>query len=73
MIRLILLCLLCFILVVFIREIRRHFARETKNEELTDVIIEGELVDIDKKIASVKARNQTVRSELDELNKNEEK
>jgi len=73
MIRLILLCALCFILFVFIREIRRYFARETKNEELTDVIIEGELVDIDKKIASVKARNQTVKSELDELNENEEK
>ena len=73
MIRLILLCTLCFLLIVFIRELRRYFARDSKNEELSDVIIEGELVDIDKKIASVKARNRTVKSEIDDFNENEEK
>jgi hypothetical protein len=73
MIRLILLCTLCFILIVFIRELRRYFARESKNEELSDVIIEGELVDIDKKIASVKARNRSAKSEVDDINQNEEK
>ena len=73
MIRLILLCTLCYLLIVFIRELRRYFARESKNEELSDVIIEGELVDIDKKIASVKARNRTVKSEINDINENEEK
>jgi hypothetical protein len=62
---------------MFVRELRRYFTRDKKEQELRETFIEGELVDIELEIAEEKARQDDVRSELDELdseknNNNEE-
>jgi hypothetical protein len=52
---------------MFVRELRRYFTRDQKEQELRETFIEGELVDIELEIAEEKARQDDVRSELDEL------
>lgn len=54
-------------LVVFIRELRKYFARDQKEKELDETLIEGDVVDIERDIAEEKARQEDVRTETDEL------
>lgn len=77
MLRLFILLTLIFFLFMFVRELRRYFTRDKKEQELRETFIEGGLVDIELEIAEEKARQDDVRSELDELdseknNNNEE-
>lgn len=77
MLRLFILLTLIFFLFMFVRELRRYFTRDQKEQELRETFIEGGLVDIELEIAEEKARQDDVRSELDELdseknNNNEE-
>lgn len=67
MIRLFILFTLIFLLVVFVRELRKYFARDTKEEELRDTFIKGDLADIELEIAEEKARQEEVRIATDEL------
>ncbi len=67
MLRLFILLTLIFFLFMFVRELRRYFTRDKKEQELRETFIEGELVDIELEIAEEKARQDDVRSELDEL------
>lgn len=77
MLRLFILLTLVFFLAMFVRELRRYFARDQKEEELRETFIEGDLVDIELEIAEEKARQESVRLEVNELkseknNNNEE-
>ena len=65
MLRLFILLTLVFFLTMFVRELRRYFARD--QEELRETFIEGDLVDIELEIAEEKARQEGVRSEVNEL------
>jgi len=67
MIRLLILFTTVFLLVVFVRELRKYFSRDKKERELRDTFIEGDLVDIELEIAEEKERQKSVRSEVDEL------
>lgn len=67
MLRIFILLTLIFFLFMFVRELRRYFTRDQKEQELRETFIEGELVDIELEIAEEKARQDDVRSELDEL------
>ncbi|MBL4671731.1 MAG: hypothetical protein JKX81_05685 [Arenicella sp.] len=67
MLRLFILLTLVFFLAMFVRELRRYFTRDQKEEELRETFIEGDLVDIELEIAEEKARQEDVRSEMDEL------
>ena len=67
MVRLFILLTLVFLLAMFVRELRRYFTRDQKEEELRETFIEGDLVDIDLDIAEEKARQNGVRSEMDEI------
>lgn len=77
MLRLFILLTLVFFLAMFVRELRRYIARDQKEEELRETFIEGDLVDIELEIAEEKARQESVRLEVNELksdknNNNEE-
>jgi hypothetical protein len=52
---------------VFVRELRKYFARDKKEQELHETFIEGDLVDIELEITEEKLRQKDVRSETDEL------
>ena len=65
--RLLILLTLVFLLAVFVRELRRYFTRDRKQEELRKTFIEGDLVDIELEIAEEKVRQDDIRSETDEL------
>ena len=67
MVRLFILLTLVFFLAVFVRELRRYFTRDSKEEELRETFIEGDLVDIELEIAEEKARQQDIRSETNEI------
>lgn len=67
MVRLFILLTLVFILVMFVRELKRYFTRDQKEEELRETFIEGDLLDIELEIAEEKARQKGVRSEMGEL------
>ncbi len=73
MIRLFIIFTIVFILIVLIRELRKYFARDRKEQELKDTFIEGDLIDIELEIAEEKARQADVRSEMKELNSNNNK
>jgi hypothetical protein len=67
MFRLFILLTLIFLAALLVRELRRYFTRDQKEDELRETFIEGDLVDIELEIAEEKARQQSVRSETDEL------
>jgi hypothetical protein len=67
MVRLFILLTLVFLLVVFVRELRKYFTRDKKEEELRDTFIEGDLADIELEIAEEKVRQENVRTEMDGL------
>lgn len=67
MFRLFILLTLVFFLFMFVRELRRYFARDQKEQELRETFIEGDLVDIELEIAEEKVRQEGVRSEVHEL------
>jgi hypothetical protein len=52
---------------MFVRELRRYLTRDKKEEELRETFIEGDLVDIELEIAEEKARQENVRSEMNEI------
>ena len=67
MFRLFILLTLIFLAALLVRELRKYFTRDQKEEELRETFIEGDLVDIELEIAEEKARQKNVRSETDEL------
>lgn len=67
MFRLFILLTIVFILVLFVRELRKYFTRDKKEQELRQTFIEGDLVDIELEITEEKLRQKEVRSETDEL------
>lgn len=69
MTRLFIVLTILFILVLFVRELRKYFTRDKKERELRDTYIEGDLVDIELEIAEEKLRQEDVRSEMDDLKK----
>ena len=70
MIRLFLLMAILFLLVVFVRELKRYFLRDKKIEELRETHLEGGLVDIDLDIATEKHRQDGIASVIKDLKKN---
>jgi len=67
MVRLFILLTLVFLLAVFVRELRKYFTRDNKEQELQDTFIEGDLADIELEIAEEKLRQKNVRTATDEL------
>ncbi len=67
MVKLFILLTLIFLLFVFIRQLRKYFTRDDKEEELRDTFIEGDLADIELEIAEEKARQEDVRAATNEL------
>lgn len=67
MIRLFILLITVFLLAIFVRELRKYFSRDKKEQELHETFIEGDLVDIELEIAEEKLRQKDIRSELGEL------
>lgn len=67
MVRLLILLTLVFILVLFVRELKKYFTRDKKEEELRDTFIEGDLADIELEIAEEKVRQKDVRAAMEEL------
>lgn len=67
MFRLFIVLTLMFLAFLLVRELKRYFTRDQKEEELRETFIEGDLVDIELEIAEEKARQEDVRSETDEL------
>ena len=68
MVRLFILITLIFLLVVTVRELKKYFTRDKKEEELRDTFIEGDLADIELEIAEEKVRQEDVRAATYELN-----
>jgi hypothetical protein len=68
MVRLFILITLIFLLVVIVRELKKYFTRDKKEEELRDTFIEGDLADIELEIAEEKVRQEDVRAATHELN-----
>jgi len=68
MFRLFILITLIFLLVVIVRELRKYFTRDKKEEELRDTFIKGDLADIELEIAEEKVRQEDVRAATHELN-----
>jgi hypothetical protein len=67
MTRLFILVTVVFLLALFVRELRKYFTRDQKEEELRDTFIEGDLADIELEIAEEKARQEDIRTETEEL------
>jgi hypothetical protein len=67
MIRLFLLIGIAALLWLLIVEIKRYALRDRKLEEYRDVVVEGELVDIDLDIAMEKARQKEVSDEVENI------
>lgn len=68
MIRLMLILTLVFILLAFIWELRRYLRRDAKLEELKDTVIEGDIIDLEKEIATERGRQEDVFSEIKDIN-----
>ena len=69
MTRLFILVTVVFLLALFVRELRKYFTRDQKEEELRDTFIEGDLADMELEIAEEKARQEDIRTETEELKK----
>jgi predicted Holliday junction resolvase-like endonuclease len=67
MTRLFILVTVVFLLALFVRELRKYFTRDQKEEELRDTFIEGDLADMELEIAEEKARQEDIRTETEEL------
>lgn len=67
MTRLFILATVVFLLVLFVRELRKHFTRDKKEEALRETFIEGDLADIELEIAEEKARQEDIRRETEEV------
>lgn len=65
--RLLLLTGVVFLLLLFIWFLRNHLARDNKMDELREVELEGDLMDIDKKIARERVRQRDVSDEIEEI------
>lgn len=67
MFKLFILLTLIFLLILFVRELKRYLTTEKKEEELRKTFTEGDLVDIELEIAEEKSRQEKVRSKMNEL------
>ncbi|MFT7389584.1 MAG: hypothetical protein ACI8VC_002853 [Candidatus Endobugula sp.] len=67
MVRLFILLTLLFLMFLIVRELKKYFTRDQKEEELRDTFIEGDLADIELEITEEKSRQESVRTETDEL------
>ena len=67
MARLFLLLVIIFLLVVFIWQLKNYLTRESKEDELREARLEGNLIDIDKEIAQEKVRQKEVSSEIENM------
>jgi hypothetical protein len=67
MVKLLILLTLVFISVLFVRELKKYFTRDKKEQELRDTFIEGDLADIELEIAAEKVRQEDVRAATHEL------
>jgi len=67
MARLLILFIVLFLLVAFVRQLRNYFVRDNKLEELREVELEGDLVDIDLEIAEERARQRDVSYEIKDI------
>lgn len=56
-----------FLSALFVRELRKYFTRDQKEEELRDTFIDGDLADIELEIAEEKARQEEIRTETEKL------
>ena len=68
MIRLFLLLTIIFVFAILIIELKKFLLRDAKLEELKEVIIEGEVVDLDNDIAAEKARQKDVADKSRKMN-----
>ena len=67
MLRLFLLVGIAALLWLLIVEARRYIARDRKLDELKDVVMEGEVVDIDLDIATERARQKEVLDKVKDI------
>ncbi len=70
MMRLFLLLAIILLAIVFIRQLKNHLTRDKKLDELREVKLNGDLLDIDKEIATEKSKQQTVSSEIEDIKQN---
>jgi hypothetical protein len=70
MIRLFLITFILFILAVLIWELKKYFTRDKKENELQEIILEGDVIDIEREIAEEKERQKSVVTDTQELNSN---
>ncbi len=70
MMRLFLLLAIILLAIVFIRQLKKHLTRDKKLDELREVKLNGDLLDIDKEIATEKSKQQTVSSEIEDIKQN---
>lgn len=70
MIKIFLVATIIFLLIVFILQLKRYLIRDKKESELDEVLLEGDLLDIEKDIVEERVRQKTVSDSIDEL-KNE--
>lgn len=69
MIRVFIVLSIIFILTVFVWQLKRYLIRDSKESELDEVMLEGDLLDIDKEIVEEKARQKVVSDSIDEQKK----
>lgn len=62
-----------FLLVLFVWRLKRHLMKDLKESELDEVMMEGDLLDIDKEILEEKVRQKSVSDSIDELKMEQQK
>lgn len=67
MIKLFLVVTIIVLVVAFVWQLKRHFIRDKKESELDDVLLDGDLLDIEKDIIEERARQKSVSESIDEL------
>ena len=68
MIRIFIVITIVFLLATFIWQLKRYLIRDNKESELDEVVLKGDLLDIEKEIAEEKVRQKSVAESIDELN-----
>lgn len=72
MTKLFILAVMLFLLFVFVSQLKAYLARDSKVEELKRTKLEGNLMDIEKEIAGEKARQQSLSSDIENMNSHNE-
>jgi len=68
LIRIFIVITIVFLLATFIWQLKRYLIRDNKESELDEVVLKGDLLDIEKEIAEEKVRQKSVAESIDELN-----